>query len=199
MSNIQYTRLSVSENLSTDSLTNNENVADNTTRTQEGVILPDISRFPYCIVLTPLPVISWFLPFIGHTGIANSIGVIHDFSGSFMVNEDDMAFGSPTRYIQLDPAKVQSLTFTYNESVRSVSADFNQKQHNLFCQNCHSHVACCLNRMIYDGKDDWNMVKVAWWFVKEGQFVGRMAILKTLGPFAAFLLLTLLIISLISP
>lgn len=26
-------------------------------------------RYPYCIVWTPLPCISWFLPFIGHTGI----------------------------------------------------------------------------------------------------------------------------------
>lgn len=27
------------------------------------------NRFPYCIVWTPLPLISWFIPFIGHTGI----------------------------------------------------------------------------------------------------------------------------------
>lgn len=26
-------------------------------------------RYPYCIVWTPLPLISWFLPMIGHTGI----------------------------------------------------------------------------------------------------------------------------------
>ena len=26
-------------------------------------------RYPYCIVWTPLPLISWFLPIIGHTGI----------------------------------------------------------------------------------------------------------------------------------
>lgn len=26
-------------------------------------------RFPFCIVWTPLPLISWFLPIIGHTGI----------------------------------------------------------------------------------------------------------------------------------
>jgi hypothetical protein len=38
-------------------------------------------RYPYCIVWTPLPVISWFLPFIGHTGIADSRGVIYDFAG----------------------------------------------------------------------------------------------------------------------
>jgi hypothetical protein len=25
--------------------------------------------YPYCIVWTPLPVLSWFFPFIGHTGI----------------------------------------------------------------------------------------------------------------------------------
>lgn len=26
-------------------------------------------RYPYCIFWTPLPLISWFLPFIGHAGI----------------------------------------------------------------------------------------------------------------------------------
>ena len=26
-------------------------------------------RYPFCIVWTPLPLISYFLPFIGHTGI----------------------------------------------------------------------------------------------------------------------------------
>ena len=51
------------------------------------------ARFPYCIVWTPLPLISWFVPFIGHTGIAVSDGVIHDFSGPYMVTIDDLAFG----------------------------------------------------------------------------------------------------------
>lgn len=27
------------------------------------------NRFPFCIVWTPLPVITWILPFFGHTGI----------------------------------------------------------------------------------------------------------------------------------
>jgi hypothetical protein len=26
-------------------------------------------KFPFCIVWTPLPLISWFIPIIGHTGI----------------------------------------------------------------------------------------------------------------------------------
>lgn len=31
-------------------------------------------RFPFCIVWSPLPVITWFLPFIGHMGIADAQG-----------------------------------------------------------------------------------------------------------------------------
>lgn len=30
-------------------------------------------RFPFCLVWTPLPVISWLLPIIGHTGICEYI------------------------------------------------------------------------------------------------------------------------------
>lgn len=32
-------------------------------------INPAYERYPYCIVWTTLPLISWLLPFIGHTGI----------------------------------------------------------------------------------------------------------------------------------
>jgi hypothetical protein len=35
---------------------------------------PKKNRFPFCLVWSPLPIISWFLPFIGHLGIADSKG-----------------------------------------------------------------------------------------------------------------------------
>ena len=38
-------------------------------------------RFPLCR-WSPIPLITWFLPFIGHTGIADSSGVIYDFGMS---------------------------------------------------------------------------------------------------------------------
>jgi hypothetical protein len=28
-------------------------------------------RYPYCIVWTPIPLISWMIPIIGHTGICS--------------------------------------------------------------------------------------------------------------------------------
>ena len=36
------------------------------------------SRFPFSIVWSPLPVITWFLPIVGHMGITDSRGVIYD-------------------------------------------------------------------------------------------------------------------------
>jgi hypothetical protein len=51
-----------------------------------------------------LLLIARFLPFIGHTGIADSRGVMHDFQGSYYVysGNNGMAFGPPTRYLKID-------------------------------------------------------------------------------------------------
>ena len=38
------------------------------------------------IVWTPLPLLSWLFPFIGHVGIATSDGMIHDFSGPYTIH-----------------------------------------------------------------------------------------------------------------
>jgi len=59
------------------------------------------ARFPFCIVWTPLPLISWLLPFIGHTGVATSHGIIHDFAGPYTVSIDDLAFGETHKYIRI--------------------------------------------------------------------------------------------------
>ncbi|KAK9803202.1 hypothetical protein WJX73_002787 [Symbiochloris irregularis] len=65
--------------------------------------------FPYCLVWCPIPVLSWLLPFVGHMGICTSTGKILDFAASFYVSADAMAFGNPTRYWQLDPARASAL------------------------------------------------------------------------------------------
>lgn len=84
----------------------------------------DTHRYPFCLVWTPIPLITWLFPFIGHMGIATSQGVIRDFAGNslkfnlfcemsfllagpYFVSEDLMGFGWPTRYVQLDVSKVE--------------------------------------------------------------------------------------------
>jgi hypothetical protein len=58
-----------------------------------------------------------------------------------------MAFGSPTRYIQLNP--VQCNSKDWDTGVREGCEIYKSRMHNIFCDNCHSHVAKCLNIMEY--------------------------------------------------
>lgn len=44
------------------------------------------TRYPFCIVWTPIPLLTWIFPFIGHMGIAYSNGVIRDFAGPYHVS-----------------------------------------------------------------------------------------------------------------
>lgn len=54
-------------------------------------------RFPFSIVWTPLPVLGWICPLIGHMGICLSNGVNYNFAGPYFILEDEMAFGRVTR------------------------------------------------------------------------------------------------------
>ncbi|KAM4629903.1 transmembrane protein 222 isoform 2-T2 [Polymixia lowei] len=91
---------------------------------------PDISRYPYCIVWTPIPVLSWLLPFIGHMGICTSTGVIRDFAGPYFVSEDNMAFGRPTKYWMLDVGKVYaSGSNAWDTAVHDASEEYKHRMH----------------------------------------------------------------------
>lgn len=89
---------------------------------------PENARFPFCIVWTPLPLITWLLPFIGHTGIAMSNGVIHDFAGPYTVTVDDLAFGETHKYVQLNVDDVQK----YDQAIIKADCIYMKMMHNLF-------------------------------------------------------------------
>ncbi|XP_076812783.1 transmembrane protein 222-like isoform X2 [Clavelina lepadiformis] len=129
----------------------------------------DINRFPTCIVWTPLPMITWILPIIGHMGIATTAGVIRDFAGPYFVSEDDMAFGKPTKYWQLNPKNVAYST--WDQAVHEASEEYKHHMHNLCCDNCHSHVALALNIMQYNRATNWNMIKVWFLMLVHGKYV----------------------------
>ncbi|GAB4815126.1 hypothetical protein N2152v2_002172 [Parachlorella kessleri] len=78
-------------------------------------------RFPFCLVWTPIPVVTALLPFIGHMGVARSDGVVLDFAGPATVNVDNLAFGAPTKRLQLQPEKALALRDQVNQSIRNGS------------------------------------------------------------------------------
>ena len=69
---------------------------------------------------TPLPLITWLLPFIGHTGIGMSDGVIHDFAGPYTITIDDLAFGETHKYVKLD---ISDRTL-YDQSVKKADSTY---------------------------------------------------------------------------
>lgn len=150
------------------------------------------SRYPYCIVWTPIPMLTWLLPFIGHMGICMSTGVIRDFAGPYFVSEDNMGFGKPTRYLRLNPKYVEGGKQIWDENVSKASTLYGTRMHNIFCDNCHSHVATALSGMRYKNRSSWNMIVLACWMFFCGRYVGCTGFLKTWIPFT--LLLTTFII-----
>lgn len=170
---------------------------------------PRKARFPCCIVWTPLPLISWLVPFIGHIGICREDGVILDFAGPYFVSVDQFTFGAVTRYIQLSRENSSlSSNFTdlsksdapdtgnivsWDDALRKSTHDFQHRSYSLFTCNCHCFVANCLNRMAYGGNGTWNVVSLAAFIFFKGAWVSKMAVLKSLLPSAILLCLGLLL------
>ncbi|KMS95586.1 hypothetical protein BVRB_007020 [Beta vulgaris subsp. vulgaris] len=166
------------------------------------------SKFPCCLVWTPLPVVSWLAPFIGHVGICREDGSILDFSGSNLVNVDNFAFGAVARYYQLDRRQcclppnlsrhICEQRYIHHEFGTAISWDdalglsmrhYENKSYNLFTCNCHSFGANCLNRLCYGGSMSWNMINIAALVLYKGQWVDGMSVLRSFLPFVAVLCL----------
>ena len=147
-----------------------------------------------CVTWTPLPCLSWFLPFIGHTGICDTEGVIHDFSGPFTVSYDNFAFGVTYKYIQLDIAEERYAE--YNEALSNANKRYKKRMHNLCCDNCHSHVANVLNNFRYQGRENWTMVGVWWLLICKGRYVSWATLFRTYLGFLVILAIIATIVTL---
>ena len=151
---------------------------------------PDQARFPVCITWTQLPLISWIIPCIGHTGICKSDGVISDFAGPYYVSEDDFAFGSTIKYVQLEIPDDELAR--WNDCVEKANKCYRKRMHNICCDNCHSHCARALNYYKYLGKEDWTMISIWWMLITQGRYVSWGHAIKNYIGFAIFLVLVFL-------
>jgi len=156
------------------------------------------NRFPYCIVWGPLPCISWFFPFIGHLGIGDSEGRVHDFAGPYYIGVDDFMTGSVYKYLPIEDEELERLLKTgaqkrsvkelWDGAIGSADEDYRQQMHNLCCNNCHHHVA---STMTYMGRP-MSMLQ-AWWAVTwKGKYVSCDKVIKTYLPFLLMVTVILL-------
>ena len=134
-------------------------------------------RYPYCIVWTPIPCITWLFPSIGHAGICDSEGIIYDFASPYFVSVDNMAFGNPTKAALLE--LTQKEFAEYDRAVQYGRKCYNKLSYDLFTNNCHSFIAKVLNKLKYKGKSDYNMVDVWWILTTKSRYLSWMDLLKT--------------------
>lgn len=99
-----------------------------------------------------------------------------------------MAFGQPTRALKVDVGSIGAQR--WDESIREANEIYRGRMHNLFCDNCHSHVANALNRMPIKayGIEKWDMVKLAFLIFFRGSFLSWTGFLYQFGPFLVLLL-----------
>ena len=146
--------------------------------TQKKLTIDNIKqRYPYCLVWTPIPCISWFIPSIGHAGICNSEGVIHDFAGPYCVSVDNMAFGNPTKFVILELSQKEFAE--YDKAVEYGKKCYNKLSYDFFTNNCHSFIASVLNNLNYKGKRNYNMVNVWWILSTKSKYITWTDLFKT--------------------
>jgi hypothetical protein len=54
--------------------------------------------------------------------------------------------GAPTRFIQLDPKQCKDID--WDSAVNDGCEIYSHRMHNIITDNCHSHVAKCLDLMV---------------------------------------------------
>lgn len=146
----------------------------------------------FTILWSPLPPITWILPFIGHMGIADSRGIASDFQGPYYVaDQGRMAFGAPTRALKVDVSDLPGGPERWDEAIQEANQVYRGRMHNICCDNCHSHVANALNGMPMKAYNisKWGMVKLCFLVFFRARFLSTTAILVQFGPFVVMVLI----------
>lgn len=160
--------------------------------TSAGSTCQDLS---FCILWSPLPPITWIVPFIGHTGIANSRGIASDFQGPYFVGDSGrMAFGPPTRALKIDIGDLPGGAERWDDAIEEANQVYRGRMHNICCDNCHSHVSNALNRMPITayGISKWDMVKLCFLVFFRARFLSVGGFLCQFGPFLVVILIIVL-------
>ena len=149
-------------------------------------------KYPYSLVWTSIPCITHILPWIGHMGICKSNGIIYDFSGSYLINENRFAFGKPYKYAYLEPNEKEREK--WDECIDKIINKFEREEYSFFCNNCHSFCFQILNEIKYNGKCNYGMIGVWWLVVKKGKYLSCNNVFKT---YFVFIIIVCAIIGLI--
>ena len=111
---------------------------------------------PCSILWTPIHPITWFAPFVGHMGITDSSGRLHDWGGGPIraSSPSEMMFGAPCRYLPFAPKDPAA----WDAAITQADEDYLEHMHCMVCgHDCHSHVAHALDLQAGSGSNPWTL------------------------------------------
>ena len=80
---------------------------------------------------------------------------------------------------------------SWDAALRITIRTYQHTTYNIFTCNCHSFVGSCLNRLAYEGRDNWNIVDLVLLVLLKGKWVSVSAIVYAFAPFTFVLCLGL--------
>ena len=107
-----------------------------------AIVDPRRNRFPFSVVWGPLGPLTCCCPCVGHMGIADSQGKIHDFAGPYRIGIDRFMVGCVLRYAPVEGAEGDPEA--WDAAIHRADAEYKQRMHNICCDNCHHHAALAL-------------------------------------------------------
>lgn len=83
----------------------------------------------------------------------------------------------------------------WDKAVVEANNEYRSRMHNIFCDNCHSHVAYALNSMEIRafGINNWDMVKLCFLVFFRGRFLSFGGFLAQFLPFGVLVLIVSLV------
>ena len=114
---------------------------------------------PCSILWTPIHPITWFAPFVGHMGITDSSGRLHDWGGGPIraSSPSEMMFGAPCRYLPFAPKDPTA----WDAAIAQADEDYLEHMHCMVCgHDCHSHVAHALDLQAGSGSNPWTLNRI---------------------------------------
>ena len=136
-------------------------------------------NYELSIVWSALPGFTQLVPIIGHTSIGSSLGQTSEFTGSNEILKDHFIFGKPLKIIKLYDIEDEE---RFDKCIDEANKVYQGRGHNLFTDNCHSHVAMVLNLYKYRGRSNHTMVSVWWMCATQGKYVSWSALFRTFWP-----------------
>ena len=154
------------------------------------------SNKAYCLVWTPIPLISLFLPFYGHTGITSSTGSIYDFGSSRYVSINQLTYGAPYKYIPLCPNENEKKIWDFH--LIKMAKRYARKEYTLCGKNGYKFCSSVLNKIQLHNKNNYNQKDIMNMSSGCKYYVSSCAFVKTyLGIVVLILCLVIILINVI--